>query len=79
MAEFSERVENTVGKGEIARYEQFFYFHNFSRRVLQTLKNQGRVNIRCWGKQVDGTICNVTLNGTMTADCKSPCPSLMLL
>ena len=23
---FSKRVENTVGKGEIARYEQFFLF-----------------------------------------------------
>ena len=23
---FSERVENTVGKGEIARYEQFLLF-----------------------------------------------------
>ena len=24
--EFSKRVENTVGKGEIARYEQFLLF-----------------------------------------------------
>ena len=26
MVEFSERVENSVGKGEIACYEQFFLF-----------------------------------------------------
>ena len=32
---FSERVENTVGKGEIARYSVF------KRLVLQTRKNQG--------------------------------------
>ena len=28
---FSEWVENTVGKGEIARYEQFLLFPVFSR------------------------------------------------
>ena len=26
IAKFSKMVENTVGKGEIARYEQFFLF-----------------------------------------------------
>ena len=50
MAEkFSKRVENTVGKGEVARYEQFllvtsnFSFSHivFKRLVLQTCKNQG--------------------------------------
>ena len=36
-----KRVENTVGKGEIARYEQFLLFpYVFKRLVLQTLKNQ---------------------------------------
>ena len=35
-------IENTVGKGEIARYEQFLLFpHCFKRLVLQTCKNQG--------------------------------------
>ena len=29
--EFSRRVENTVGKGEIARYEQFILFPVFSK------------------------------------------------
>ena len=29
---FSKRVENTVGKGEIARYEQFFFFHTVFKR-----------------------------------------------
>ena len=28
---FSKRVENTVGKGEIARYEQFLHFPVFSK------------------------------------------------
>ena len=43
MAEsFSKRVENTVGKGEIARYEQFLLFLLcFQKLVLQTRKNQG--------------------------------------
>ena len=30
---FSKRVENTVGKGEIARYEQFLFF---PQRFLKT-------------------------------------------
>ena len=39
---FSKQVENTVGKGEIARWEQFSFFHSvFKRLVLQTCKNQG--------------------------------------
>ena len=44
MAEsFPKRVENTVRKGEIAHYEQFFLFpHVFLIRLgLQTQKNQG--------------------------------------
>ena len=40
--EFSKRVENTVGKGEIARYEQFLLFPQcFQILVLQTRKDQG--------------------------------------
>ena len=39
---FSRRVENTVGKGEIACYEQFLCFPQcFKRLVLQIRKNQG--------------------------------------
>ena len=39
---FSELVENTVGKGEIARYKQFLLSHSvFKRLILQTRKNQG--------------------------------------
>ena len=35
-------MENTVGKEEIARYEQFFFSHSvFKRLILQTHKNQG--------------------------------------
>ena len=40
--QFSKRVENTVGKGEIASYEQFLLFRSiFKRLALQTSKNQG--------------------------------------
>ena len=39
---FFKWVENTVGKGEIARYEQFSFFQSvFKRLVLQTSKIQG--------------------------------------
>ena len=39
---FSKWVDNTVGKGEIARYEQFLLFSLcFKRLVLQTRQNQG--------------------------------------
>ena len=39
---FFKWVENTVGKGEIACYEQFLFFPQcFQRRVLQTHKKQG--------------------------------------
>ena len=35
-------VVNTVGKGEIARYEHFSFFHSvFKRFALQTNKNKG--------------------------------------
>ena len=38
---FFNRVENTVGKEEIARYEQFLLFPQcFQRLVLQTCKKQ---------------------------------------
>ena len=39
---FSKRVENTVGKIEIANYEQFLFTHSvFKSLVQQTRKNQG--------------------------------------
>ena len=39
---FSKTVENTMGKGEIALYEQFLLFPQVLKRlVLQTRKNQG--------------------------------------
>ena len=41
MESLSKSVENTVGKEEIARYEQFLLFPQcFQRLVLQTRKNQ---------------------------------------
>ena len=37
MAEkFSKRVENTVGKGEIARYEQFLLFPQCFQKTCTT-------------------------------------------
>ena len=39
---FSKRVENAVGKGQIAHNEQFLVFPQcFQRLILQTRKNQG--------------------------------------
>ena len=39
---FSKQVENTVGKEEIARKEQFLLSHSvFKSLELQTRKNQG--------------------------------------
>ena len=50
---FSKQVENTVGKGEIAHYEQFLLSHSvFKRLVLQTRKNQG-----LFGKGLKCGIC----------------------
>ena len=51
----SKRVENTVGKGEIARYEQFLLFSNgvFKTLLLQTRKNQG-----LFGKGLTPKYCN---------------------
>ena len=46
---FSKPVENTVGKGEIARYEQFLLSpRSFKRRVLRTRKNQGLFGKGLW-------------------------------
>ena len=39
---FFKRLENTVGKGEIAGYKQLLLSHSvFKRLVLETRKNQG--------------------------------------
>ena len=41
---FFRQVENTVGKGEIARYEQFSFSHSaFKRLELKTRKKPGLV------------------------------------
>ena len=55
----SKRVENTVGKGEIARYEQFLLFPQcFNRFVLQTLKNQGLFGKRLTGSPEVSSYCS---------------------
>ena len=42
--EFSERVENSVKKGEIARYEQFILFlRSFQQTCTADTKKQGLV------------------------------------
>ena len=39
---FSKRIENSVGKGETAHYQQFLHFLKcFKRLARQTCKNQG--------------------------------------
>ena len=44
VKKFYKWVENTVGKGEIARYEQFLLFpHVFKSLVQQTCKKPGLV------------------------------------
>ena len=41
----SKRVENTVGKGEIARYEQFLLFPQFFQKAC----SQGRQKVSLYG------------------------------
>ena len=59
---FSKWVENTVGKGEIARYEQFLLFLKcffLKRLALQTRKSQG-----LFGKGLklyEGNHCNLAI------------------
>ena len=60
----SKWVENTVGKGEIAHYEQFLLFLQcFQRLVLQTRKNQG-----LFGKGLTYIDCYITADSTVTVD-----------
>ena len=49
---FSKWVENTLGKGEIARYKQFLLFSQYSQKslVLQIHKTQGLVGKGLKGK-----------------------------
>ena len=54
---FSKQVENTVGKGEIACYEQFsFSYSVFKGPVLQTHENQG-----LFGKRLRDYLSYLTL------------------
>ena len=47
FSKFSKKVDNTVGKGEIARYKQFLLFPwCFQKTILQTCKNQGLLRKR---------------------------------
>ena len=51
---FSKRVENTAGKGEIDRYEQFLLSHSvFKRLTLQTRKKQGLFGKRLMGENTN--------------------------
>ena len=67
---FSKPVENTVGKGKIARYEQLLIMSNisfspsvFERPILQTRKNQGLFgkglngHLAAWNLHIDLKIC----------------------
>ena len=46
---FPERVENSVGNGEIARYEIMSNF-SFSQRVFKRLLQRTRKNMHLFGK-----------------------------
>ena len=48
---FSKRVENTVGKGEIARYEQFLLFPQCFQKACFTGVSKG-VTVWEWFKGV---------------------------
>ena len=55
---FSKRAENTVGKEEIARYEQFSFAHSFFKKLLlQTRKKPGKgLNVtkyKIWRRLMD--------------------------
>ena len=57
--EFSKGVENTVGKGEIARYEQFLLFPQCFLKTctaLHTRKNKG-----LFKKGLNGTFFIITI------------------
>ena len=51
----SKRVENTVGKGEIARYEQFLLSHSVFKRLV----SQGRQKVTLCG---NGLIHKLVVN-----------------
>ena len=52
---FSERVENTVGKGEIARYEQFLLFPQCFQKACVPGASKGVIVYEC------GSHCGVRL------------------
>ena len=67
----SKRVENTVGKGEIARYEQFLLFPQcFQKTCTAVRKNQGLFgkglisNTKCDGLQFNVQEVKEQFNGT---------------
>ena len=50
MAKLSKRVENNVGKGEIARYEQFLLFPQCSQKACFPWASKG-VIVWEWAKE----------------------------
>ena len=59
----SKRVENTVGKGEIARYEQFLLFPQCFQKACFQGASKG-VNVLEWVK------FELTVKAPLTASCK---------
>ena len=51
---FFKQVKNTLGRGEIAHYEQFLLFPHCIRYVRQTCKNQGLFENKNQGLFVKG-------------------------
>ena len=53
--ELSKQVENTVGKGEIARYEQFLLFPQCFQKACFTEASKG-VIVWKWVKEVENIL-----------------------
>ena len=60
---FSKWVENTVGKGEIARYEQFFLFPQCFQKACFPEASKGVIVwewVKCYcGVKLQQTTCNI--------------------
>ena len=58
----SKQVENTVGKGEIARYEQFLLSHSVFKRLV----SQGRQKVSLCGNGLNCNFFGLTLRLKMS-------------
>ena len=61
-----EQVENTVGKGETARFEKFLFSHS----VFKILKRRTRKNQGLFGKGLSSIYCSSAKQGHMWVSSK---------